>query len=174
MGKCYQTSARLARRRVEIRYDPEVLEQVEVWLDDTFQERVRPFEVQTHRRPRDPSLVSPSKAPEKPTADWLSHLVERRREKGFDEPPPRQHIEDKTRQRVEADTAIVDLLREHLDDAVIDEQSVRGYLDRFGPFDLEQARIVVEGLLANGLPDDIHITVVLEAIREDAQRKAES
>jgi len=173
-GCRYQVSARLARRRVEVRYDPEALEQVEVWLDDTFQERVRPFEVQTHRRPRDPSLLSQTETPSTPTTDWIAHLVKRRRREGFDEPPPRQLAQQLAQQRAEADQAIVDMLREHFDDAVIDEQHLRGELDRFGPFDLEGARLVVEGLLAAGLPGDIHITVVLEAIREDAQRKEES
>ncbi len=85
----YQVSAQLARRRVEVRYDPEALEEVEVWLDDHFLERVRPFELHAHRRPRDPGLAAPGpRATASSKADWLGHLVERRRTEGFVEPPP--------------------------------------------------------------------------------------
>ncbi|MCP3986788.1 MAG: DDE-type integrase/transposase/recombinase [bacterium] len=174
LGCRYQAGARLARRRIEVRYDPEELDEVELWLDDVFQERARPFEVHAHRRPRDPGLAQSKQAPAEPTANWLAHLVEQRCETGFDELPPRQVAEQLAQARAEADTAVVGLLRTALDATAIDEAAVREYLDRYGPFDPERARNVVERLLATGLPDDIHSTVVLEAIRDDSLRKEQS
>ena len=63
LGVRYQVSAELARRRIEVRYDPEALEEVEVWLDGRRRERVRPFQVHAHRRPR-ASTTDASPAPD--------------------------------------------------------------------------------------------------------------
>lgn len=125
-------------------------------------------ELAAHRRPRDPSLKPMTEASAPPVADWLSHLVEQRREQDFDEPPPRQLAEQRAKERAEADQAIVELLRSRFDNNVIDDAIVGDYLDRFGPFDHDRASAVIERLLSAGLPDDIHITVVLDAIRDDA------
>jgi len=169
-GARYQVSAKLARRRVEVRYDPEALEEVEVWHQGSFVERVRPFQLREHRRPRDPGLrpLTPATNPKGPATDWLGHLVEQRRQTGFVEPPPRQLAEQRARDRAEADQAIVALLCERLDDAVIDRDAIAAFLDRFGPFELERARAVLDRLHRAGLPKDIHITVVLDAIGDDA------
>ena len=112
--------------------------------------------------------------PVSPKADWLGHLVQQRRKQSFIEPSPRQLVEQRLRQRAEADDALVALLREQLDVRVVEEDYVRGYLQRFGPFEAASARAVVERLLDAGLPADIHITVVLDAIRDDAQQGADS
>jgi transposase len=175
LGRQYQVAAKLARRRIEVRYDPEALDEVEVWHQERFVERVRPFQVQEHRRPRDPCLRS--QAPEEkqePVADWLGHLVETRSKQGFIEPSPRHLVEQRARRRAEADEAIVALLVERLDSAVIDHEAIRAYLDRFGPFDLGRAGEVLDRLLGAELTSDSHITVVLDAIRDDAQQGGES
>jgi transposase InsO family protein len=171
-GRRYQVGAKLARRRIEIRYDPEALDEVEVWHQDRFVERARPFHVREHRRPRDPELrpQESKKQSKPPTADWLGHLVEQRRQRGFVEPPPRAHVEHRQRERAEADEAIVALLRERFDEAVIDTETIGAYLDRFGPFDAERAGPILDRLLEGGLPNDIHITVALDAIRDDIQK----
>ncbi len=64
-------------------------------------------------------------------------------------------------------------MTEHLDARVVDEAQVRGYLDRFGPFDTECARSVIARLLEAGLPDDIHITFVLDAIRDEGRQRGQ-
>ena len=70
--------------------------------------------------------------------------------------------------------AIVALLVERLDSAVIDHEAIRGYLDRFGPFNLDRAREVLDRLLGAELTSDSHITVVLDTIRDDAKPGGES
>lgn len=173
-GDRYQVNAKLARHRIEVRYDPEALEEVEVWHQEKFIERVRSFEVREHRRPRDPGLQQqPSvTTPTKPVADWLGHLVEQRQQTGFVEPPPRKLAEQRALERAKADQAIAELLCERLDPAVIEHQTIRGYLDRFGPFELDRARRVLDRLQNAGLPSDIHITVVLDAIFDDSLKGA--
>ena len=171
-GRRYQVGANLARRRVEVRYDPEALDEVEVWHQDRFIERARPFEVREHRRARAPELrpQEPKDESKPPAADWLGHLVEQRRQRGFVEPPPRAHVEQRQQQRVEADEAIVALLRERFDEAVIDTETIGDSLERFGPFDADRARVALDRLLEDGVPSDIHITVALDAINADAQK----
>jgi len=166
-GIKYQVSAGLARRRVELRYDPEQLEQIEVWRKGVFQERVKPFAVRRHRRPRAKAEapVAPETETPAPTADWLAHLVAQRREQGFLEPSPRQLAERAAARRAEADQAIVELLADVLDEAVFDEAAIRDYLERYGPFDVERAQGVLERMLEHGGRPDHHVHLYLDAIR---------
>jgi transposase InsO family protein len=166
-GVKYQVSAGLARRRIELLYDPEQLDLIEVWRKGVFRERVKPFAVRRHRRPkaRVEKTAEPQTEPAAPAADWLGHLVEQRREQGFIEPSPRQLAEQAVARRAEADEAIVDLLAETLDEAVFDEAAIRDYLERYGPFDVERAQAVLERMLADGGRPDHHVTLYLDAIR---------
>jgi len=93
MGDRFQIRTSLSKRKVQVYFDPEALEEVEIWQDDAFVERARPFEVQAHRRPAAP-VNTPTPAPEpsspsEPIADWLGHIVEADRKEGFVEPKPR-------------------------------------------------------------------------------------
>lgn len=171
-GCRYQVGPELARRRVELRYDPEALDEIEVWHEGRFAERIRPFEVQPHRRPRpktdDPAPPAPNGPPEPPTANWLGHLVEQRRREAFIESSPRQLAEQAAARRAQADQAVVDLLADRLDEAVFDEDAVRGFLDRYGPFDSDRAAEVIDRLLADQDRGDHHVTVYLDALRTHA------
>ncbi len=161
-GTRYQVGPELARRRVEVYFDPEDLAEIEVHHGGAFVERCVPFEVQEHRRPT-PTVVEPSVPPPDapaPTANWLGHLVERRREQAFVE-----SVAELAPLREEADDAIVDLLREHLEPAVFVEATVRDFLHRYGPFDPERAGVALYDVLGDGRADH-HVAVYLDAIRE--------
>jgi predicted Zn-dependent protease len=146
------------------RYDPEALDEVEIWRDGAFVERVRPLEVGPHRRPRvrDAEVELNADKPA-PVADFLGHLVEKRRAQGFLEPTPRQLAEQVAQQRREADDAVVNTLADQLHTDVFDEAAVREYLARFGPFDVGVAATVVERLCLDS--NDRHVSVYLDAIR---------
>ena len=166
-GTRYQVDSSLARRRVEIRYDPEVLDELEVWHRGRFCERVRPFEVRRHRRPKAKvAEPCPADADAPPVADWLGELVATRRAEAFCEPDPRELASLARQAREAQDQAVVDLLIERLDPAVIDVAAARGYLDRYGPFDPERAEQTLDHLLCQ-LPADQHIQLYLDAIRDD-------
>ena len=175
-GHRYQVNSRLGKKRIEVRYDPEALEEVEVWHRGRFVQRCRPFEVQRHRRPKakpdadaPPPLDGP---PVPPVADYLGHLVDARRAGAFIAPEPsaRALIEEARAHRLAADQAVIDLLIEHLHPAVIDVGACRGYLDRYGPFDPERAEQTLRRLLGQ-LPNDQHIHLYLDAIRGDQNRE---
>ena len=169
-GTRYQVGPELAKRRIQVRFDPEELHEVEVWWKDRFVQRVRPFEVQPHRRPKPKSertelAASDVQDAKKPVADWLGHLVQQRRQQGFIEPPPRQQVEDARRQRAEADQAVLALLRERLDDGVVQDEPVMAFLDRYGPFDPEAVGELLTHLLEH-TPADQHISHYLDAVRQ--------
>jgi hypothetical protein len=168
LGIRYQVSAKLARQRIQVRYDPEALHEVEIWQRKRFVERARPLDVQPHRRPRDRAVdVAPEEAAgTAASANWLGHLVERRREEGFVEPPPQQTRDRARARRAEADQAVLDLLRERLDASVVDDATIRDYLERFGPFEPERAEAVLDRLLHRDGDRDRHVTVYLDAIRD--------
>jgi hypothetical protein len=65
--------------------------------------------VREHRRARAPELrpLPPTDTSTAPAADWLGHLVEQRRQQGFVEPPPRRHVEQRQRQRAEAQAKLL-------------------------------------------------------------------
>jgi transposase InsO family protein len=164
-GTKYQVGPDLARRRIELRYDPEQLELIEVWHRGRFVERVKPFVVQPHRRPK-PKVPPPSPEaapPSPPVADWLGHLVARRRTEGQLEPSPQALAAAAQAERAAAEQAVIDLLTEYLDPAVIQEQTVRDFCARYGPFDRETCEQALAPLLSRGLTDQ-HLTVYLDAI----------
>lgn len=170
-GVRYQVGPQLAKKRIEIRFDPEQLHQIEIWYDKSFVERVRPLEILPHRRPRpaDPEPACQGDQGASTGADWLGHLVEKRRREGFVEPPPRQLVEDAQAKRAAADRQILDLLTDRLDPAVVDEQVIYAWLDRYGPLQPDDAARMLDRLLVQGEPADQHVTFYLDAIRNAMQ-----
>ena len=164
-GTRYQVGPELARRRIDVYFDPEDLAEVEVHQGGRFVERCTPFEVREHRRPRAKveEVSAPSADAPAPTANWLGHLVDRRRREGF--VAEASTAGSHTLESESADDAIVELLREHLDPAAFDEASVRDFLRRYGHFEPQAAGRALYDVLADGHADH-HVHVYLEAIRE--------
>ena len=163
-GLKYQVGPDLAARRVEVRYDPEALFEVEIWHQGRFAERARPFQVQPSRRPSAPSAPVEAYTPEH-EHDWLGHVTRRYRDQAPAAPDPKVWSEEARARRDEATVALLDLLTDRLDDAVIDPVEVRAYLARFGPFDVERTEEVLDRLLTSQ-PADLHVRFYLDAIRE--------
>lgn len=163
----YQVSAELAKRRLEVRYNPEALHEVEVWRDGKFKERVRPLEIHPWRRPR-PAIdetTAPTTPQAPPVADWLGHLTKRHRAESGHEVSARSLAGQVEQAHAEALNAVVDLLRDRVDAAVFDEADIRAFLVRFGPVDAAQAEAALDRVLAQH-PADLHIDFYLNAIPE--------
>lgn len=165
-GCRYQVGPDLARKKVELRYDPERLDEIEVHLDGRFCERVQPFEVQPHRRPKPaapaPSEPEASPTDSPPTADWLKHLVDVRGD-ALAEDPEAELKRELERRRL-LDEAFIQALRDRLDPAVFDEPTVRDWLRRYGPLDTEP---VVEHLdfAIDHMGPSQHVHQYLDALR---------
>jgi transposase InsO family protein len=167
MGCRYQVSAKLADRKVELRFDPEQLDKIEVWHRGLFAERTAPLQIHAHRRPRDPGLQV-TEVPAEPTGDWLGHLVQQRRSQGFVEPTPAQLGERARAERADADEAVVAVLGRLLDADALDIDAARGWLDRFGPLDPGHIEAELAARLALGERADRHVTEILDALRGGA------
>jgi transposase InsO family protein len=183
LGVRYQAGAELAKKRITVYFDPEVLDEVEVHHEGAFVERVRPFEVQEHRRPKaktksDDETVATTRTAgaATPAADYLGFLVEKRRAEFIAEHPTRsarsvsevdiatdpEALDEAV--RVERDSAILALLREHLDADAFDDDTARELLRRYGPFELDFAERVLGRTLERERPDH-HVGLYIEALR---------
>ena len=132
-GRRYQVGAELCNRKVQLRYDPEHLDQIEVWRGGEFVERVRPFQVQPHRRPT--SIDTEPETTDAPVADWLGHLTsEHHAERDHD---PESDLRRELERRRDLDERVTDILRARLAPEVMDTATLRTWLDRFGPFEPE-------------------------------------
>ena len=170
LGRRYQVDSKFGRKRIEVRFDPEALEEVEVWRDNKMVQRSLPFEVKRHRRPRAKPKqrkgITANETPKPPAADYLRYLVDTRSHEGFVSPEPSAQslIEGARADRATANQAIIDLLIEHIDTEALDTAAALAFLDRHGPFDLDRAQAVMKRILAIH-PKDQHVTFYLEAIR---------
>lgn len=162
-GTEYQVGAALARRAVEVRYDPENLAEIEVWHEGRLAERLAPFVVGRHRRAHVETPTSSAPMASVPTGDWLGHLIDERRQKNFVEPTPQMLAEAEARRRAEADVAVFDVLAARLDPAVVDPPTIRAFLVRFGPWDADRVAAHLDRLLADH-PRDLHVQVYLELL----------
>jgi hypothetical protein len=163
LGVRYQVGPKLARRKLQVRFDPEALHEVEVWRGGEFVERVGPLTVSAHRRPRAKQEEAPAEAPK--AADYLGHLVEQHRAEKIAEPPPRELAEKAKQKREQNALDIVDLLVDRLDQGVVDTAVVRDFVSRFGPFDTELAEQTLDDMLRRGTAKDLHVSLYLDAVR---------
>jgi transposase InsO family protein len=160
-GVRYQVGPELARRRIEIRYDPEALHEVEVWLKGQFVERARPLEVHPWRRPAAPK-PKPEQTPDV-DGNWLGHLVETHRAQTAPEPDPRAWKREADERREANTIGLLELLRAHLEPAVVDETEVRAWAARFGPVDLDDVERGLR-LLLERFPADLHVRIYLDTL----------
>jgi hypothetical protein len=162
-GTRYQVGRGHARRKLQVRFDPEALHEVEVWRSDKFLERARPLQVGPHRRP----LVTPAPQAQVPTtscpkSDWPGHLVHEHRAQSAMQSPA--HLTDRQRRSLE-DEAVIALLAKRLDPCAFDEVAARDWLARFGPLDPARAITALASILARGIAPDQHVYVTLDLLR---------
>lgn len=168
-GTEYQVGPTLAKQKIEVRYDPEGLSEVEAWRDGRMVERVRPFVVGRHRRPHPvPGDREPRATRAPVVANYLGHLVKERRERDFLEPTPQALAESIAARRQEADAAVFDALAARLDPAVVEPAAIRSFLARFGPWDPVRVGELADLFFAVH-PRDTHVQVVLDHLRAQLQ-----
>ena len=153
-GTKFQTSGKLARKKVEVRYDPEAMDLVEVWHKNAFQERIGPLDVQPHRRPATP--VEPHTPADETTSDYLAHLVSQHEPVHDDDGVTRALAE-----RQAQNDGVVDLLRDRVHSEVFDEDAIRDFLHRFGPFEPDRIAEALDFAIEVGGADQ-HVLTLLE------------
>lgn len=166
-GVKYQAGAGLGKRRLQIRYDPDTLHEVEVWRNGEFIERVKPFSVSTHRRPK--ADTPPPLPKREPVVDYLSHLVDERKKNGISEPTPKVLVEKAKEKREMEIQRVIALLDDRLEHGVVDSGEVRRFMDKFRPFDLDLAELALDEMLESGVEKDLPVSVYLGAMRDAAK-----
>lgn len=182
-GTEYQVGPRLAKKKIELRYDPENLTQIEVWFEDRLVDRVTPFVVGRHRRPHPAKTHDETVPPPKPNAkpgakpppvaNWLGHLVAVRRSQNFVEPTPQMLAEDLAMRRAEADATVFDVIAARIDEGVLDPPLIRAFLARFGPWDPSRVAELVDAFLTLH-PADSHVQFLLDTLHAQLQKEAKS
>jgi hypothetical protein len=162
-GVLFQVGPTLARRRISIRFDPEALTEVEVFRDGQFVQRAWPLVVHADRRPWQHGPRT-EKAASTTQVDWLSHLVNKRRQEGIEEPSARAFAEAARKRRQDLDDAVVAVLRERLHKDSFDEEAARQWLASFGPLDPNGTAAALDTRLSLGEPNDRHVTHYLQAV----------
>ncbi len=166
-GVKYQAGPGLGRKRLQIRYDADALHEVEVWRDGNFVERVKPFSVSAHRRPKTDTPPPPSKR--KPVVDYLRHLTDERRKNGIVEPTPKALAEKANEKREMEIQRVIALFDDRLKNGVVDSSEVRRFMERYRPFDLDLAELALDEMLESGVERDLPVSVYLGAMRDAAK-----
>lgn len=167
-GVRYQVGPGFGKKRIQVRFDPDALHEVEVWRNNAFAERVKPLQVSAHRRAK---MEEPAQIPtdRKPVVDYLGHLVKERRKQGVTEPPPNA-LAQKAREKRETNTKrIIALLDDRLKQGVVAADEVRRFMERFGPFDADLAEIALDEMLESGAEKDLPVSVYLGVMRDAAK-----
>jgi transposase InsO family protein len=162
LGIKYQVGAGHGKRRFQVRFDPEALHEVEVWRDNTFIERVKPFQVSAHRRAKteeaEPAQDNGTKAP---VVDYLGHLMRERRKQGVIEPKIEAIAKRAFEKREENTRRIIALLDDRLKSGVVNADEVRSFMERFGPFDADLAELALDEMIESGVDRDLPVSVYL-------------
>lgn len=164
LGRRYQVGPNLSGKKVEIRYDPESLHEVEIWNNDHFVERAKPLKISDSRRPKQKENSVESK--ENSSVDYLNILLDQHRKTEKYSSPKEILMEQKYKQE-ESNKQIIELLSARLDKAVLDHAAILDFLAKYGPFDAELAQLTLDEMFALGERNDHHVSFYLEAIRRD-------
>lgn len=166
-GVKYQAGAGLGKKRLQIRYDADALHEVEVWRNGEFVERVKPFSVSAHRRPKADTPPPPPKR--EPVVDYLRHLTDERKKNGIVEPTPKVLAEKAKEKRELEIQRVIALLDDRLESGVVDAGEVRRFMDKYRPFDLDLAELALDEMLQSGVEKDLPVSVYLGAMRDAAK-----
>lgn len=157
----YRVSPLFSRKKVEVRYNPEHLEVVEIWDNGKFQERVRPYVPQRNRPPKT-TLQPPVPSPPKEKVDYLGHL---RAKYGKS---PENSVQKEERLAMPSDekalSAFVAAFNERIAPQVFDEREIRDHWMRYGPFNLPDVLQALDELLEDH-PRDLHISFYLQYLK---------
>jgi transposase InsO family protein len=154
-NQTYKVSSTLAKRRVEIRYDPENLESIEIFLDGAFRQRAKPLQISPQRAPKE-LLDIPQMQNHNQKTDYLGWLTQKHSAKTQITSPqkdPKNTLQD-----------FLDILQQRLAAEVFDQNLATEFFELYGPFDPRQLQVTLDQLLAVE-PPNLHLSFYLEHIK---------
>jgi putative transposase len=153
----YKVSPLLAKKRTEVRYDPERLDQIEIYMDGVFKQRAKPLQMTPNRAPKELLPLEQDQSPEEKT-DYLGWLTHQHKAKIKITPPVNNSPKAQTL------TGFLNILREHISREVFDEKEATAFFQTFGPFDPDRLKRTMDDLLAVE-PHNLHISFYLNHIQ---------
>jgi len=162
-NRTYKVSATLAKRRVEVRYDPERLDRIEIYLEGKFRQRAKPLQISAHRAPRE-LLAVPEKQTEK--TDYLGWLTRKHRANTNFAPP------DNSVSKSQPAADFLCLLQKRLAPDVFEHKLATDFFETYGPFELNRVKIILDNLLAVH-PPNLHLSFYLEHIQNQLLQGAQ-
>ena len=154
-NKKYKVAPNLAKKKIQVRYDPERLDQIEIYLNGSFAQRAKPLSITPHRAPKQ-KLAEATPTMPAVKADYLRWLIQ-------------QHQGEKniTKKQPESDSSkdqFINLLRLHIDSKVFDHKLCCQFFNTYGPFDIQKIKSILTTLLAVH-PNNLHTAFYLEHIQ---------
>jgi hypothetical protein len=153
----YKVAPDLAKKKLEVRYDPERLDQIEIYLNGTFVQRAKPLSITPHRAPKQTLAESTPTMPSV-KVDYLGWLIQ-------------QHKDEKsiTKQVPNCDSSkalsqFTAMLRQHIDPKVFDHKLCTQFFNTYGPFDIKKIKHILDTLLGVH-PNNLHTAFYLEHIQ---------
>jgi transposase InsO family protein len=156
-NRSYKVSSTLAKRRVEVRYDPEHLHQIEIYLDGSFRQRAKPLQVSPNRAPKEPLPVKQNPSEEE-KIDYLAWLTKEHKKKTKISSVQKKKGENHNLQ------GFLSILRDHIHPDVFDPALAAEFFETFGPFDLQRLKDILTDLLA-AHPTNLHLSFYFNHIQ---------
>ena len=157
-GEGYRVSPELAGRKVEVRYHPEHLDQVEIWLQGKFKERVRSYRSQRHRPPIETIPQEPDQLSREKT-DYLVILTKKHEERNL-------ALEGGSSAAFEE---FQEIFRARLSPDILDVGALRRFWTKFSPVDTASLSRRLDALLSTH-PNSLHLSFYLERM-EGGEKK---
>jgi transposase InsO family protein len=156
-NRSYKVSSSLAKRRVEVRYDPEHLHQIEIYIDGAFRQRAKPVQISPNRAPRE--ILSVEKDPlDEGKIDYLTWLTKEHRKK------TNLRSVNKSMESNDNLQGFLCTLQDHIHPDVFDLDLAKEFFETFGPFDLKRLKNILTDLLA-AHPTNLHLSFYFNHIQ---------
>jgi len=154
----YKVSPLLAKKRVEVRYDPERLDHIEIYLDGVFRQRAKPLQIAPNRAPGELLPLEQDHMPEAKT-DYLGWLTGKHKKKIKIAP-----VNGKSPGDNQTLETFLQILRGYISREVFDETEAAAFFQTFGPFGPDRLKRILDDLLAVE-PPNLHISFYLNHIQ---------
>lgn len=135
-----------------MRYDPERLDMIEIYLNGKFRQRAKALEITPNRAPRD-SVATPEVQNLTEKTDYLGWLTQKHRAR----------VQITPARKNSGKTEFVNLLRQRLDPEIFDEPLAAEFFETYGPFDMDRLEGAIDTLLAVH-PPNLHLSFYLDCI----------
>jgi hypothetical protein len=147
----YKVAANLAKKKVQVRYDPESLEQIEIYIDGRFRQRAKRLKITAHRGPKQLFEQTEDKTSATDYLGWLTHSVKQK------------DAIDKTSNKM-TKSAFLKILKNRIAAEVFDADLAGEFYNTYGPFDSSKLHDAIDTLLG-GHPANLHLSFYLTHIK---------